>query len=93
MNKLQQKGPKLKVGDIIRVLDDDNEGHIAVCIQNDGHEEWPYCCMVIDDKEQERDEYWPIKYERICNAVQMVGMIEESASLLKAVRKLINLKK
>lgn len=69
---------KLRLGDIIRILDkcEGYEGEIAVCIQSDGHAEWPYCCMVVSNKEESRSEYWPVKYEIIGNCNEVVELLK-----------------
>lgn len=88
---LKQKGARLRLGDVIRILDKEQEGVIAVCIQDDGHDEYPWCCVpiVATSTTEQREEIWPAKYERIGNVVEMVALTEDAGQLVKAVRKLV----
>ena len=74
--KLKQHGPKLRVGDIVRVLDPESAGDIAVCVESDGHPEFPYCCMVVNDHLQDRTETWPAHYVKLGNVNEVVGVMD-----------------
>ncbi len=73
--KLKQLSGYLRLGDIVRIQDAENVNHIAVCVESDGHPEYPFCCMVVSDTKQERGEYWPERYERLGNVNEVVGML------------------
>ncbi len=89
MATLKQKGPKLKLGDLVRIQDEGREGELAVVVEDDGHKEYPWCCMTVTDREEMRVECWPEKYDRIGNVVEMVALGQEAGQLVKAVRKLV----
>lgn len=72
---LQQLSSPLELGDIIRVLDKDHHGAIAVCVESDGHPEYPYCCMIVSLPEEARVEFWPARYERIGNVNEVVRVL------------------
>jgi hypothetical protein len=74
--KLQQHGGHLVAGDIIRILDAESAGAIAVCVESDGHREYPYCCMVVSDRDREREELWPAEYVKLGNVNELVGLLE-----------------
>ena len=74
--KLQQHGGHLVAGDIIRILDAESSGAIAVCVESDGHREYPYCCMVVSDRDREREELWPAWYVKLGNVNQLVRILE-----------------
>lgn len=75
---LKQLSGPLRLGDIIRVLDKDHHNEIAVCVESDGHPEYPYCCMIVSLPEQARVEFWPARYERIGNVNEVVGLLERT---------------
>lgn len=81
----------MRLGDVVRIQDKGMEGELAVVVQDDGHVEYPWCCMLIATKapDQQRMEFWPIEYERLGNVVEMVALCQEAGQLVKAVRKLV----
>ena len=86
---LKQKGVRLKLGDVVRILDKGMDRSIAVVVEADSNEEWPWCCMVLDSPDKMRTEYWPVKYERLGNVVEMVGLAADVLQLTREVRKLV----
>lgn len=86
---LKQKGVRLKLGDIVRILDRDMNREIAVVVEADEHDEWPWCCMLMNSPDKMRMEYWPVNYERLGNVVEMVGLASDLLTLTREVRKLV----
>lgn len=86
---LKQKGVRLKLGDVVRILDKDMDRAIAVVVEADNHDEWPWCCMVLDSPDKMRMEYWPVNYDRLGNVVEMVGLAADVLQLTREVRKLV----
>lgn len=80
---LKQLSGPLRLGDIIRVLDKDHQNEIAVCVESDGHPEYPYCCMIVSLPEEARGEFWPARYERIGNVNEVVGLLERPGARRK----------
>ncbi|MBL8002863.1 MAG: hypothetical protein JNL05_12980 [Flavobacteriales bacterium] len=73
---LQQKGPRLHLGDVVRILDKGMEGDIGVVVEIERHSEWPWCCMLVNSPDNMRTEYWPEKYERLGNVLELVGVLD-----------------
>jgi hypothetical protein len=88
MKHTQRKCPRLRLGDIIRILEKDLLHEIAVCVEADDHIDHPYCCMIISNGINAREEYWPTKYERIGNINECVTMLTTAAHQAK-VREVI----
>lgn len=72
--ELRQKGPRLRLGDIIRVKDKIMaKPLIAVVVADDGDEDWPWSCMFVDSRDHMNKEYWPIEYDLIGNINDLVS--------------------
>lgn len=71
-SRASAQGWHLRVGDVIRVLDLDFCNEIAVCVESDGHTEYPYCCMLMSNTKHEREEFWPTEYVRLGNVNEWV---------------------
>lgn len=73
----------LRVGDVLRVLDKLHLGEIAVCVESDGHEEYPFACVVLSGKDQDREPIWPTRWVKLGNVVENVALLEREMLRLK----------